>query len=234
VAFRASSASSDGAGSAASLAVTIDADAVAGDIGLIVLYKFNDNAVTPPTDWVLKADGATDDPPHIYLYWKQIAAGEPGTDVTFSWTGSTYRDAVFVALSGRLQGSDPFDGVVCDVPLGDATSIVLTSITPATALCDLIGVGAASDLAGGGSISSSAFTAEAIEFDDAIAVYYTEAIAAGATGTKTITYDASTGGRGGFLCALKPAAGGDPELLLIEGGKLLHGGMLLRGGLVRK
>ena len=37
------------------------------------------------------------------------------------------------------------------------------------------------------------------------------------------------------LIPLLPAAvaGGDPELLLIDGGKLLYGGMLLRGGLVR-
>lgn len=84
--------------------------------------------------------------------------------------------------------------------------------------------------------SSAAFNTEVSE-DDALGMYYHSTLKtpAGAFGAASVVKAGGTAASsvGIIFSIAPPAAAGDPEILLIDGGKLLHGGLLLRGGLVR-
>lgn len=229
-------------GSGGTVTVTKPTGVAADDI-LIACYSQDGGSGAPtwPTDFTVLSDFAnlTFDGQQTGFAIKR-ATGSEGASYVLSGSGGDCCGAV-IAFSGRHTTTAPTHSEnVTDSSTADGSSVTASTVTAETGddLCFLVLVDP------GGSVSSltagvpTDFT-ERFELPGGnwSAMYGAtrDNVSAGATGTITAT--SFTPGLSfaytGYLIRIPAAAaGGDPEIALIRGGKLVGGGLLLRGGLV--
>lgn len=99
-------ASASNVGSIASLAVTIPGAASAGDVAWAVLACVDTVTVTTPAGWTL-ADSGTNGNLQYLRYFKVLAGGDPGSNVTFSATSANKMTALLVVDDDAVS---PFEG----------------------------------------------------------------------------------------------------------------------------
>jgi len=96
--------------SGASAAVAVPAGVQANDVILVIVYKENTAAVTPPSGFIEKShQAATGSQDHdTYVFWKRATGADSGT-YSFTWTGSVWRTGFAMAFRGCVTSGDPID-----------------------------------------------------------------------------------------------------------------------------
>lgn len=167
------------AGTSAAFDIT-SLSVVAGDLLRVVLYKENTAAITPHSGYTQKSQVATTSNVHqLTTFWHRASGSESGT-ITFSWTGSVWRDGYVEKWTGAVPSGDP---------IADAnTNLSNTSVSTAPAV-SLTGLPAMSALAysqgnfnGGVDFTPPNGYAETYDGDD-LEGAWTTTPAGGSTGT---------------------------------------------------
>lgn len=189
---------------ATSALVPVPSGVAANDIIVVWLYKENANAVTPPSGFTQKASQAATDH-SAYLFWKRATGADSGT-YSFSWTGSNWREADSLRISGCITTGDPFDtgtgAVVTNVNNTAGTASPAVSLT--TTDVDRLLVWGATSFAGGAWTPPGTFTERTDISSDTTTATKTLAVA-GASGSISGTC-AGSGRMTAFLGALIPPA----------------------------
>lgn len=132
---------------AANAVVTLPSGIQDRDIVLVTIYKENTNAVTTvPAGFAEKGTAPTTTAPQAqHTFWKRMSGGETGT-ITFAWTGSVFRAASAVRISGCASTGDPIEGINSN---SSNTSVATLSTSLAATSADTLLYFAATDFTGG-------------------------------------------------------------------------------------
>lgn len=137
-------------GNGASAAVPVPSGVAANDIIWVSMHKESTATVTPPSGFTLYggAPVALATPGFWnYLYWKRATGADSGT-YSFTWTGSVWRTAFAVRVSGCVTTGDPTDVATNATNSSASTTTQAVSLTTTGAdrlliwLCDLWDVSA--------------------------------------------------------------------------------------------
>ena len=197
---------------------TLDLDVppgvVAGDLLVAqVVYNAGGTAtITPPAGW--NTIDVVTNPSHLImqgLYWREATASEPGQYSFTVTSGGPDTASGAIAAYGDVDMSDPIDAVAGQAN-GTSTNVVAPSITTAQPDTSLVAFFAVRD---DGTVTPPAGMTERWDINSAAGVGATgesmaaaaeeQLAAAGPTGTRTATAQASDGSIG-HLVALAPAA----------------------------
>lgn len=127
---------STGGLSAASAAPTLPSSIAANDVVVVELYVENGAVtVTPPdgtwTQKIVERQTVGGSTLSHFLFWKRMAGGETGT-VSFTWSGSFWREGIAHKISGCRTSGDPFDQITSANTGGTAATntpaVSLTSV----------------------------------------------------------------------------------------------------------
>lgn len=95
-----------------SAAVAVPTGVVSGSFVMVFLYKESSAAVTPPASFVSAPNSPQNTAGtglhYAHLYWKRATGADAGT-YSFTWTGSTYREAVAIRCEGVYPSGDPWE-----------------------------------------------------------------------------------------------------------------------------
>lgn len=185
--------------------VTLPSSLAANDIVLVILYKENINAVTPPAGYSEEGTAPTTTAPQAqHIFWYRAAGGESGT-VTFSWTGSVFRAATAHRITGCITTGDPIEGINTNA---SNASVSTLNVSLASTSADSLLVWAGTDFAGGNTWTPPTGYTEQSDIDVIGDATKTNA-AGGATGSVTGTANVS-GAMTAILLSLLPAAADSP------------------------
>lgn len=202
--------------SAATAAVAVPAGAGTGHIVLVHLYREATTTVTAPGGFTQVTNSPIATTANIHqqsVWWKRLTGGDAGT-YSFSWTGSTYREAVATLYSGCVDTGDPTE-INNFVQISDTADTVSPPVSGTTTGADRMLVWCSTHFAGTSTVSAgtpTGYTARAGAYV-ALAGGATTAVAtnpqaaAGATGSVSGTWSTSNR-QTASLVALIPAAGG--------------------------
>lgn len=201
----------EGGTSSTSLVVNVPSGIADGDV-LVTFLGIGAAGLTPPGGWNLigQATGQAVISSYIYYHVVTSAAGEPASYTWSGWTASR-STAQCVAYSG-VDNTTPVDVTASTQSnAAGATTVVLASITTVTNGAMLISCAGQDSAAGTDTIPGtmsrvSDSTGTGKRFGSADETDAT----AGATGTRTWTFDSSVLAHSGVLGALRPATGSTP------------------------
>ena len=203
MAFKSSTRGLSAAGSG-DVSIDVPAGSSAGDLALVTVFVESDATLTPPAGFSVVSDAAgspSNSQGRLVVFGRFLTAPESGSWGVGFGTNSAYREVNAFLFSGR-SGSIPTPGKVLS-PSG--TSVVIPGVV-AAAGADLVAIVVTFN--GGATTPPPGFT-EVHDFGDVTSVSTQPNVAAGATGTKTVTL-ANPGPAHGLLLALAPSSTGSP------------------------
>ena len=194
-----------GGGDSASVAVAMPAGIQSGDIILVGIYKESAAAVTPETGFTEKTPVAVVTGGQFHnqhWFWKRAGGSESGT-YTFPWTGSCWREAFAMRISGAIATGDPFDNYqTATQPVSGNAFPIPASFTPSVDECLLIWSG--TNWAGGAYTPPSGFTLRSADGGDIGAATLAQTTAT-ATGSLTASYTGAAAATSAIAGAILPA-----------------------------
>lgn len=195
-----------GAAVSTSRVVSKPAGATENDIIKVGIYLEEDQVITVPSGWTLKASEVVSAAPDFHfsahVYWKRLGPSEPAT-WTWSWPVASFVEATAVAFSGATLTGSPWDAFTSDAdPAHVNTTPALSLVTTGP---DRLLTWDHFDYIGGAKTQPTDFTER---FDGGVPS--TQMIAdkdqavEGSTGSLTSSYTGVAGPVAAFLGALLP------------------------------
>lgn len=202
-----------GAGTTAAFDLT-SLSVAAGDLILVFLYKENTAAMTPPGGYTQKAQTtATVSVIEHTLFYHQASGSESGT-VTFSWTGSTWRDGYAIKISGAVTSGDPFDGTPATGTSGSSSVSTAPAVSLAATSANTLLVYSQTNFAGTINFTPPTGYTENAD-NDTIETAWKDNTAGGATGTVQGTASATSTMTAILASIASPSAPSTPPTLRV-------------------
>jgi hypothetical protein len=226
IAYRDASTATTGAGTGTSLACTVPAATVTGDLMLAALYVRAQETITDPSGWTRVTPSGSDGSGHMddsgmrSVLYQRIATSTDETDATsytWAWTSAVKAVVLMAAYSGADPAAPLVQAVAANEP-GTALTAHATGSVTTTSANDLL-------VSMFGTTSSSAWTADAADTERAetassgtgpISGMLADSGTAPGTGsyTRTASQTGTTSAGAFYLLALKPAGtAGGPQAL---------------------
>lgn len=181
-----------------SVSVTVDrpAGTVVGDLLLAAITGSTARTFTPPSGWTRLTSGDTD---RTAFFWRRAGASEPSSYTFSGGVGSGSNHGIIACL---VEAADPADAVSFE---RTSTVVASQTVTGVTAAAVGLLVSFWVNTAAGRTVSTPPAGMTQRHFDnvDGTRAFYDESIAAGATGSRSITWN-NSGILSGALLAIEP------------------------------
>lgn len=188
-------------GTSATAAVAVPSGVTAGQVILVHLYKESTATVTPPSGFteLTPAPFTTSSVHTHHVFWKRATGSDSGT-YSFTWSGSTFREAVAIRYTGCATSGVPVD--VFNTAARSTNGTVTPAVSLTTTGADRLLEWAGSNFNAGSWTPPSGFT-ERVDAAGCLSVATLGQSTAGSTGSVTGTCSGSSS-ETGWLLALLP------------------------------